>query len=129
MKRLALIFIAMLLYCTQFFAQNAPKKFQYNYQNYETLPGDLEGGYAWEDAKSACANLTAFGKKDWYLPSKAELEGLYKRKDELGGFTDDWYWSSSEYETGSAWIMVFSDGSKYHLNELFNIRVRCVRKY
>ena len=33
---------------------------------------------------------------DWFLPSKDELYKLYLNKDKIGGFTDAWYWSSSE---------------------------------
>lgn len=36
------------------------------------------------------------GYTDWYLPSKDELYKLYLNRNLIGGFTDDWYWSSSE---------------------------------
>ncbi len=112
---------------------NGLKQIQINYQNYEVLPGDLDGTYTWSNAKSACANLTAFGKSDWYLPTKAELDGLYKRKDEIGGFTGDWYWSSSEYDSNyaGAWEQRFSGGDQNLTSPKYNYyaRVRCVRKY
>lgn len=109
---------------------NGPRQIQINYQNYEVLPGDLDGTYTWSNAKSACANLTAFGKSDWYLPDISELAGLYKRKNEIGGFTSDLYWSSSEYDSTLAWFHSFSDGGRQsYRDKNFNDRVRCVRKY
>jgi hypothetical protein len=54
--------------------------------------------------------------RDWFLPSKAELDLMYinlKMKD-LGNFSDDLYWSSSDSTGGSAWTPAwaqrFSDG-------------------
>ena len=112
---------------------NGPKQIQINYQNYEVLPGDLEGTYTWSDANSACANLTAFGKSDWYLPTKDELAGLYKQKNEIGGFADYHYWSSTEYiskfvSSNNSWYLSFRDGYQYfHDNGNYSL-VRCVRK-
>lgn len=108
---------------------NGPRQIQINYQDYEVLPGDLEGTYTWENAKSACANITAFGKSGWYLPTKAELNALYKRKDEIGGFTGGIYWSSSDSGQGAAWGQRFSDGGKYSAYKNGDAWVRCVRKY
>lgn len=49
---------------------------------------------------------------DWYLPSKDELAELYLQRDVKGsgGFSDDAYWSSSEYGQWDAWSQYFSDG-------------------
>jgi len=55
------------------------------------------------------------GYKDWYLPSKAELDLMYinlKMKD-IGDFSDDWYWSSTNGENSwVAWAQRFSDGQQ-----------------
>ncbi len=108
---------------------NGPKQIQINYQNYEVLPGDLEGTYNWSNAKSACANLTAFGKSDWYLPTKAEFDGLYKCKDEIGGFTNGWYWTSSQVDSDEAWGFYFREARYGYPYKNMNMLVRCVRKY
>lgn len=107
---------------------NGAKQIQINFQNYEVLPTDLDGTYKWAEAKSACDNLIAFGKSDWYLPTKAELAGLYKHKDEIGGFSDGWnWWSSSEYDSYSAWFLSFS-GRQDRIVKYYDYSVRCIRK-
>ena len=73
------------------------------------------GRVSWDTAKSKCAQLGT----GWYLPSKSELEGMYKAKSEINptllavGDTleDRIYWSSTEYNSDFAWIVVMGDGS------------------
>lgn len=49
---------------------------------------------------------------DWYLPSKDELAQIYANRDvkRSGGFSDEGYWSSSEYGQWDAWSQWFDDG-------------------
>jgi TolB-like protein len=68
-------------------------------------------------AAQLCTQYRGGGKSDWFLPSKDELDLMYKnlKSKGKGGFGDDWYWSSSEDapEYGSydgAWFQAFSDG-------------------
>jgi hypothetical protein len=49
---------------------------------------------------------------DWYLPSKHELNLLFIKKATVGGFTANFYWSSTEGDTSVAWRQVFEDGSQ-----------------
>ena len=112
---------------------NGPKQVQINYQDYEVLPADLDDTYKWKNAKSVCENLTAFGKSDWYLPSKEELAGLYKHKGEIGGFTNLQYWSSSpgdsyDYVSTFAWWQSFDNGYKGSDSQNDRRHVRCIRK-
>jgi len=69
-------------------------------------------------AAQLCAALNYNGFNDWFLPSKDELNLMYlnlKRKG-LGGFSGDWYWSSSQSNFRyDAWYQRFSDGYRnYH---------------
>lgn len=70
-------------------------------------------------AKAAilCANSSAKGYDDWFLPSKDELNEIYLNKaiiDSIslsyGGdnFVSDYYWSSSEASKIGAWRLNFS---------------------
>jgi hypothetical protein len=89
-----------------------------------------------ENGKAAqlCANLDVNGHKDWFLPSMGELDLIYKNLKlmGLGGFKDDWYWSSSASDYGSiaAWAQRFSDGSRNDYNHKGNAYlVRAVRAF
>ena len=49
---------------------------------------------------------------DWYLPSKHELDLLYIEKNTVGGFTNNYYWSSTESGNNGAWAQDFLNGSQ-----------------
>jgi len=49
---------------------------------------------------------------DWFLPSKAELNQLYTERISVGGFVDDFYWSSSERNAITAWGQYFTNGNQ-----------------
>jgi hypothetical protein len=55
---------------------------------------------------------TEGGYKDWFLPSKDELNLIYRnlRFELRGEFSMGFYWSSSENNDASAWSQRFSDG-------------------
>lgn len=83
-----------------------------------------------EFAAKACAACREGNYGDWYLPAKAELNMLFQLKDELGGFTGDMYWSSSEYNIGFVWGQNFRGyGGQYPLNKGSGYAIRCVRKF
>jgi len=70
-----------------------------------------------DGAALLCSALTINGHSDWFLPSKDELDLMYKnlRQKGLGGFGNGWYWSSSQsngYPNNDAWIQNFSDGTQ-----------------
>ncbi|MDR1129034.1 MAG: DUF1566 domain-containing protein [Treponema sp.] len=66
-----------------------------------------------EKAAQLCAGYKLNGYADWFLPSKDELELMYKnlKTKGLGGFSNFSYWSSSEIGSNAAWKQYFSDGS------------------
>jgi len=78
-----------------------------------------------------CANLDFDGFKDWFLPSKDELDLMYKnlKVKGLGGFGNGWYWSSSQSHTYSAWYQYFSDGSQTTKYKDYSSSVRAVRAF
>jgi hypothetical protein len=66
------------------------------------------GSFVWDEAKQKCQELELNEYDDWYLPSKDELDLLRAHRDEIGGFADRCYWSSTEYENNSfVWGMFF----------------------
>jgi len=64
-------------------------------------------------AARICNDLVLNGYSDWYLPSKDELNQLYLQKTVVGGFADDYYWSSSEESVYHAWAQDFHNGYQY----------------
>lgn len=68
---------------------------------------DFSDRMNWQDAKRACSELGS----GWRLPTKQELEIMYKQlhKKGQGNFKSVYYWSSSE-DDGLAWVFSFNDG-------------------
>jgi formylglycine-generating enzyme required for sulfatase activity len=99
-------------------------------------PGEMN----WYEAQKYAKSLVLGGKRDWRLPSLAELESLLDRsRGRSDGrplvrqdvpFRDILsYWSATTFErhTKNAWIVMF-DGAyvlSYYKSNLY--RVRCVR--
>jgi len=138
-----------------------------------TFTGDTDGSDNWAYIKSKDAegtadavvaeNYPAFNwvsqyntkyadklnhkKFDWYMPSLAELCGVYKNRPAINaslakihglangsGYADEklvnnWYWSSSQYsyDSSNAWVVAFSDGYVYSsYKKGRNVRVCCL---
>jgi hypothetical protein len=79
-------------------------------------------------AAQYCNSLNTGGHNDWYRPAKDELNVMYTNRTAIGGFSSNWYWSSSEFASYSAWYQDFSSGSQADANEHAQIYVRCVRR-
>jgi len=71
------------------------------------------------------------GYTDWYLPSKVELNLLYNANvaGVVGGFASDGYWSSTEYDSYSAWYQSFHYGYQLNGNKYSTLPVRAVRAF
>jgi len=82
-------------------------------------------------AAGACQQFNAGSNSDWYLPAKNQLNDLYVNQAAIGGFTNDYYWSSTELSssTNAAWVEYFGDGTQYAAIKLASMAVRCVRNY
>ena len=72
----------------------------------EVAPFDLAKKMNWHDAIIACTELG----KGWHLPTREELRFLYQNKEKIGGFTNSYYWSSTETNDKNAWRHNFSFG-------------------
>ena len=93
------------------------------FEAFEVYHKDLEGRFTWHEAKEACEALG----EDWRLPTKEELNEMYKKRDVVGGFANNYYWSSTEYANGIAWGQDFDDGNQYNLDKYYYRYVRAVR--
>ena len=80
-------------------------------------------------AARVCADLKISYYSDWYLPSKWELNKLYEQKATIGGFTNDYYWSSTEEDIDEAWLQHFGSGTKATTLKQYSRYVRAVRAF
>lgn len=62
-------------------------------------------------AAQLCNDLVLNGYNDWYLPSKAELDLLYDNRTLIGGFANNYYWSSTEDNFDGARRRHFGNGA------------------
>ena len=85
----------------------------------------------WDTAAQKCADLEFGGFKDWFIPSKAELDQMYgnlKRKN-FGDFKNEWYWTSSNQNQNFPHIQNFGDGRmSWHVSGNRNY-VRPIRQF
>jgi hypothetical protein len=100
-------------------------------------------------AKSAAAYVHN-GYTDWFLPSKDELNLMWVNLADTdgggdgenlgvgdagnpGGFSTDYYWSSSQYDVNFAWYQEFTYGGQIYVSgpdtKTYPLRVRAVRGF
>ena len=80
-------------------------------------------------AARLCADYGGGGMGDWYLPSIHELALLYEKKDLVGGFSTNLYWSSDEYSDRHAWFLSFTDGAQLGNEKGAIYGVRAIRSF
>lgn len=68
---------------------------------------------------------------DWYLPSKMELDLLYRnlRDKIINTGSSGYHWSSSERNGNRAWALRFSDGAQYSTDKFSTFSVRAIRAF
>jgi hypothetical protein len=80
-------------------------------------------------AARACSEYSGGGKDDWFLPSKDELNELYKCKGTTGVPTTESFWSSSQDDNRYARGQSFSDGGQFIDYKQNGNSVRAVRAF
>ena len=86
-------------------------------------------------AAQAALDADLGGYSDWYLPSIGELYQMYiaigqgSENVNIGGFVNDWYWSSSENFYNDAWFVEFNNGYTSNYAESNPSRVRVIRAF
>jgi hypothetical protein len=97
---------------------------------------DQSGSCTWYNAQdiiSTSSNHSIAGQlyTDWRLPTKYELNLLYLQKvaGTVGGFANNLYWSSSEYDYGYARFQNFFNGGQDYGNKDYAGYVRAIRAF
>jgi hypothetical protein len=99
---------------------------------------DIEAGCGTSGiAADLCANLVLNGFNDWFLPSKDELNEMYLKvgqgaagpNQNIAGFANGSYWSSSEENNMWSWLHDFNVNLQYFDEKDFWLRVRPARAF
>jgi hypothetical protein len=95
-------------------------------------PKDAPMHCNFNQASDYAGKLDSHGRRDWRVPTKAELNVLFGNRAAMGGFDTmgsdpaGWYWSSSRFYN-LAWAQRFSDGNQFNRYRNFASSLRCVR--
>jgi len=131
-----LLFMPFLFMCSMVIGQSSKiigkpiriGKLEVAQNDYWTTGGDWnyeKDLFNWNEAKKACADLGS----GWRLPTKSELDLLYKNREKIGGFFYAIYWSSSNYNSYDAWAQSFYSGAQATGEKTTSYRVRAVRSF
>ena len=89
-------------------------------------------------AADLCSNSTNGGNSDWFLPSKDELNEMFKNRTVIDGtaitnggigFSSSFYWSSTEFDGTAGFMQYFQDGNPMGNSKTSNLYVRSVRAF
>jgi hypothetical protein len=86
----------------------------------------------WDEAVTFVRNYRGGGYSDWRLPTRGELDIVYRnlRAGNIGDLGNDLHWSSSEYLNNvHAWSQRFSDGSQDYRGKSYTLSVRAIRAF
>lgn len=83
---------------------------------------DEPGTHTYNEAINVCANKG----NGWRLPTKEELNILFRNSYIIGSFSKAFYWSSTTYRS-NVWIQTFFDGDTDATEKGNCFRVRCIR--
>lgn len=88
------------------------------------------GQMDWIKGVRLCPTYESNGYKDWYLPSKDELESLYYNLVKPGLIQDkEVYWSANMEESGALWGYNFKKGRPGLYGAGKKMAVRAVRQF
>ena len=95
-------------------------------ENLEVAQYDFPNKMNWYVANRAFHKLG----DGWRLPTKDELNTLYQNKTAIGGFENDFYWSSTQsINLVTAWYQYFYDGDQGDASKDDTYCVRAIRTF
>ncbi len=99
-------------------------------------PADAPKRLTFNKAAEYADALEVGGKNDFRMPDQAELDVLYKNRNEgalagtfneAGSITAGWFWSSTPDSDHAAWSQRFSNGGQVREGKGCHSSVRCIR--
>jgi hypothetical protein len=100
-----------------------------NTNNIVAITAAASGGY--HAAARYCDKLSFGGYTDWFLPNRYELNLLISKGASIPGLDTNinvYYWSSTEANIASVWLIRSFDGFQSNVTKNASYRVRCMRK-
>ena len=97
-------------------------------RNTELIIAELNKRGETGKAAQLCKVYTLNGYNDWFLPSKNELNEMYKARTHIG-ISSMWHWSSSQRDNYYALIQNFNDGYQDYNRKLHTYSVRAIRSF
>jgi len=100
-------------------------------QNTQLVTEQLKASGETNRATQICASLEINKYKDWFIPSRDELDLMYKnlKQKGLGGFSGGIYISSLQFNNNHTLGQIFSEGSQGGYNKSYTLNVRAVRAF
>ena len=97
----------------------------------ETVDQGFSNWYECQNTISNPNNHSLNGQKfrDWRMPTRYELNEMYVQRAAIGGFGNNFYWSSTEGDSTSAWYQYFGDNSQNSTSKFNSFYVRAVRAF
>ena len=82
-------------------------------------------------AARLCTLYETGGYDDWFLPSKDELNLMYRnlKLHNIGNLMNTYYWSSSEETNYHAWTQSFTSGTQENNGRYLSSRIRPIRAF
>ena len=80
-------------------------------------------------AAQLCRDYFGGGKLDWYLPTSVEFDALGLALTTVGGFSDEFYWTSHENSATLAEVYDVHTGGRGGNNKSSSSRVRPIRAF
>jgi hypothetical protein len=97
--------------------------------NTAAIKAVFTGDTSTNNAAYFATSCSAGGKSDWFLGSLGEMKLMYDNLQGVGEFVEDYYWSSTDYDAGNAWHVVFYAGYQSNYNKSSPQHVRPVRAF
>ena len=122
MKKILLLLLPLLLVTCFCLAQDAKEIIgkPITIGNLLVAQNDFPNQMKWVDAVNECTTLG----KGWRLPTKDELNELYKNKDKIGNFSNSHYWSNTVMVCFNFWhtILIPVPSSLNDKETKYNVR-------